>query len=135
MLKIFKNTSKRRQSYCLYNGKSSARVKIFQRSATNSLRKFINIDEVIHLAQDYTNQRVEIVSVNASTSIAEQIRFFNEFDILITPHGSHLANGIFTVRPQNKVINLCFIDNLICQLSSEVLRKFPGSYRNRSVRV
>ena len=94
---------KKRQSYCLSDGKSAARIKIFQRSATNSLRKFININEVVRLAQDYTTERVEIVSVNASTSIAEQIRFFNEFDLLITPHGSHLANGIFTVRPQNKV--------------------------------
>lgn len=95
---------KKRQSYCLSDGKSAARIKIFQRSATNSLRKFININEVVRLAQDYTTERVEIVSVNASTSIAEQIRFFNEFDLLITPHGSHLANGIFTVRPQNKAV-------------------------------
>ena len=102
-MKTFKPHFKR-QSYCLANGKSDARIKVFQRSATNSLRKFINIEQVVHLAEDYTTRRIEVVSVNASTSIAEQIRFFNEFDLLVTPHGSHLANGIFTVRPQHKVL-------------------------------
>ena len=42
--------------------------------------------------------------MNSSTSIVDQIKIFNEFDILITPHGSHLANGIFTLRPGNKAI-------------------------------
>ena len=92
------------QSYCRRGGKSNARIRIFQRSATFSLRKFINLDEVVKLAQSYTRDKVEIVSVNASTSIAEQIKLFNEFDVLITPHGSHLANGIFTVRPQTKAV-------------------------------
>ena len=81
-----------------------ARINIFQRTATFSLRKFLNINEVLKLAQSYTTVPVEIVSVNASTSIAEQIKLFNDFDVLITPHGSHLANGIFTVRPHTKAI-------------------------------
>ena len=68
------------------------------------MRKFINIDEVIRLAQTYTIEKVEIVTSNSSTSIADQIRIFNDFDILITPHGSHLANGIFTARPFTKAV-------------------------------
>jgi hypothetical protein len=90
--------------YCLEGGKSRERIRIFQRSATYSLRKFINIDEVVNLAQSYTMEKVEIVSVNASTSIADQIRLFNDFNSLISSHGSHLANGLFTVRPQYKAV-------------------------------
>ena len=93
------------QPYCADGGrKTNARIRIFQRTQTNSSRKFINVEEVMKLAQTYTTQKVDVVNVNASTSISEQIRFFNEFDVLITPHGSHLANGIFTVRPQNKAV-------------------------------
>lgn len=92
------------QAYCLEGGRSNARIRIFQRSATHSLRRFINEAEVIKLAQTYTIKNVEVVSVNASTSIADQIRLFNDFDVLITPHGSHLANGLFTVRPHTKAV-------------------------------
>jgi len=64
----------------------------------------VNIDEVVATLQQFTSVPVEIFTVNATTSIAEQIRLFNLFDILITPHGSHLANGIFTMRPGSKAI-------------------------------
>ena len=47
---------------------------------------------------------VDILTINASSTVEEQIRTFNEFDILITPHGSHLANGIFTMKPNSKAI-------------------------------
>ena len=47
---------------------------------------------------------MRVVTVNASTSMADQIRLFNEFDVLITPHGSHLANGIFSMHPGRKAL-------------------------------
>ena len=51
------------------------------------LRRFLNLGEVVQLAQSYSSVPVEIVTVNESTLVAEQIRIFNSFDILITSHG------------------------------------------------
>jgi capsular polysaccharide biosynthesis protein len=68
------------------------------------LRRFTNLDEVVRLAQKFTSVTVDVVTVNASTTVTEQIRLFNGFDILITPHGSHLANGIFTMHPGRKAL-------------------------------
>ena len=84
--------------------KSTARIKIFQRSNTRNLRKFINLRDVVDLVQTYTSIPVEVVTANESTSMAEQIRMFNSFDILITSHGSHLTNGLFTIHPHNKAV-------------------------------
>ena len=44
------------QDYCpsTPGAKSTARIKIFQRSATKMLRRFLNLDEVVKLAQQYT---------------------------------------------------------------------------------
>ena len=55
-------------------------------------------------AQTFTTVPVKVVTINATSTVEEQIRTFNEFDVLITPHGSHLANGIFTMKPSSKGI-------------------------------
>ena len=90
--------------YGIPDGKSEARIKIFQRTATKMLRKFVNMDEVVRLVQEYTLLPVEVVTVNDATSIIDQIKVFNSFDILITSHGSQLANGIFTTFPESKAV-------------------------------
>lgn len=82
--------------------KTNARIVIFQRTATSNLRKFLNLNEVITLAQSFTTVPVQVLTVNSTTSVKDQIRTFNRFDVLITPHGSHLANGMFTVSPSSK---------------------------------
>ena len=87
-----------RQGYCPKvrrekKQKSDARIKIFQRSGTKMLRKFINLKEVISLAQEYTTKKVEVLTLNSESSVRDQIKLFNNFDILITCHGSHLTNG------------------------------------------
>ena len=83
---------------------TSARIKIFQRSATVMLRKFTNLNDVVKLAQSYTTIPVEVITINETSSIQEQIRLFNSFDVLITSHGSHLANGLFTMEPERKAV-------------------------------
>lgn len=100
-----------RQSFCPQNGmnvstdnKSSARIKIFQRSATRNLRRFLNLQEVIDVAQSFTSHPVEVITANESSTLADQIRIFDAFDILITSHGSHLTNGLFITAPHNKAI-------------------------------
>ena len=80
-----------------------AKIKIFQRTATLMLRKFVNLDEVVKLAQEYTTEPIEVITANATTSVQQQIDMFNGYDVLITAHGSHLANGLFTMHPETKV--------------------------------
>ena len=84
---------------------TNARIKIFQRTGTIMLRKFVNLDEVVQLAQEYTTRPIEVLTTNATTSVQEQIEMFNDYDVLITAHGSHLANGLFTMHPETKVCN------------------------------
>ena len=86
------------------NGKPNPRIHVFYRSGIKHRRLFLNLNDVVRLVQEYTTVPVVLSTVNASTGIAEQIRLFNQFDIMITPHGSHLANGIFTVKPGNKAV-------------------------------
>ena len=95
---------KRGAKSLIYKEKSNAKISIFQRTDTSMLRKFTNLDEVIRAVQQFTNLPVNVVTVNGTTSVKEQIKLFNSFDILITPHGSHLANGIFTMNPISKGI-------------------------------
>ena len=84
--------------------KSSAKIKIFQRSATRNLRRFLNLQSVIDMAQEYTSVPVEVITANETTTLAEQIRSFNSFDILITSHGSHLTNGLFLTNAHSKAV-------------------------------
>ncbi len=83
---------------------TSARIVIFQRTDTSSPRSFTNLQEVVNFAQIYTTKPVQVVSVTEKNSIQEQIRLFNSFDIMITVHGSHLSNGIYTMHPHRKAI-------------------------------
>lgn len=64
-------------SYCVGgpSGQPNPRIKIFQRTLVKNLRAFVNLQEVIKLAELYTSKPVEVFTVNASTSIAEQVVF------------------------------------------------------------
>lgn len=73
----------------------SLRIAVFQRNEGSALRSFQNIDEVKTLAKEYTSREVPIITVNSTTPPDMQAALFQSFDILITPHGSHLANMIF----------------------------------------
>lgn len=83
---------------------TSARIKIFQRTETNSPRSFTNLQEVIDFLQTYTTVPVEVVSTTEKTSTQDQIRLFNSFDILVSVHGSHLSNAIYTMHPHKKAV-------------------------------
>lgn len=90
------------QPYCTTDGtKSKAKIKIYQRYQG---RKFLNLEEVKTLVQQYTSVPIEIVSAGLNTSTADLIKIFNEFDVLVTPEGGHLTNGLFTMNPGSKAI-------------------------------
>jgi hypothetical protein len=90
------------QPYCTTDGtKSKAKIKIYQRYEG---RKFLNLEEVKALVQKYTSVPVEVVSAGLNTSITDLIKLFNDFDVLVTPEGGHLTNGLFTMNPGSKAI-------------------------------
>ena len=94
------------QSYCTIGQEkpTNARIKLFQRTESPTPRSIVNIDEVVKLIQKYTTIPVEIVTTTEKTSMKEQIKLFNSFDILVTTHGSHLTNGVFTMHPHTKAV-------------------------------
>ena len=83
---------------------TNARIVIYQRTETNSPRSFVNLNEVVVFVQQYTTVPVKVISTTEKHAIQEQIRLFNSFDILLTVHGSHLSNGIYTMRPYAKAV-------------------------------
>lgn len=74
------------------------RIHIYQRrpgDGKNGDRAFQNLEEVLKVAQNYTKERVLVLTTHGGMIPKEQAQVFRDFDILITPHGSHLMNMIF----------------------------------------
>ena len=83
---------------------SSVRIAIFQRKeAGNGLRLYVNLPDVLSLVKNYT-QRYSVITTSPETNLTTMITDFNSFDILITPHGSHIANALFTLREDVVII-------------------------------
>lgn len=104
-------TSTMRQSYCPRPGSppgnplmTNARIKIFQRTKNSSPRTIQNLDAVIKTLQAFTQYPVTEITTTEDQPIAEQIKTFNDFDILVTTHGSHLTNGLFSMHPYTKAV-------------------------------
>jgi len=58
----------------------------------------------VAVAQKFTSVPVEVVTLGTNSSMTEIIRAFNSYDVLITPEGGHLTNGIFTMNPNSKAV-------------------------------
>ena len=72
------------------------RIGIFQRKTTSHLRRFINLDDVLSLARTLAGQ-VDIISFDKHSTINQVALLMNSYEIIITPHGSHLTNGLFAM--------------------------------------
>ena len=83
---------------------TSAKIRLFTRTHDSFPRNIANKDDVIVVLQKYSSVPVEIITTTEHHSIQEQIRTFNDFDILVTTHGSHMANGVFTMHPYTKAV-------------------------------
>ena len=128
------------QSYCPRADSNSsvtkANIKIFQRTQSNTPRTIVNLKEVIETLQKFSINPVEVITITEQTPIEEQIRLFNSFDILVTPHGSHLTNGIFTMHPYEKAIvelvpfmyDSLYFKNYIQDLGEHILYYFLYFY-------
>lgn len=74
------------------------RVALWRRTEGSALRLLKNEDEIQSLVSEFTKQPISMISANSETSPEEQAKAFRSFDILITPHGSHLANMMFSTK-------------------------------------
>ena len=107
---------------CEINCISRLKVSLLQRTEGSSKRRFVNLDQVIELASEYTKY-LSIITVNSTTSFRDTLNVFNSFDILITPHGSHLTNGLFIASSAVSIIEVvatCFNLDLLKNLHSLV---------------
>lgn len=71
------------------------RIAVWRRTEGSALRLLTNLGDIQRLVQEYSDLPLSIVTASAATSPEEQVLLFRSFDVLITPHGSHLANMIF----------------------------------------
>jgi hypothetical protein len=88
---------------------SKKRIAIFQRLEGTSLRRFSNIQDVIDLALQ-KSPLVQLITVSSSTRFWDALQTFNSFDVLITPHGSHMINSLLTFHNPSiiEVVGTCF---------------------------
>ena len=95
-------------------GRHKLRIAIFFRSEGSALRKFSNLNDVLQVAENITPE-VRMVTLNSNSTFVEAVDYFNSFDILITPHGSHLTSGILiseNARPSIiEVVATCVNDD------------------------
>jgi hypothetical protein len=85
-----------RMAVCTKGCSSGLRVAIFQRvEGMWGQRSIANIERVVAVAQTYVGHPVRVISVSSQTSVADQVRLFQSFDVLVSTHGSQLANMIY----------------------------------------
>jgi len=87
-------------------GANRLRIHVFKRTEGRGLRDVVNLNEVVALAQTYTSISIEVVTINSTTPVRVQAAIFGAFDLLITPHGSQIANIIFTDPSRTGVIEV-----------------------------
>jgi len=87
-------------------GANRLRIHVFKRTEGRGLREFVNLDEVVALAQTYTSLPINVVTIDSTTPVRAQAALFREFDLLITPHGSQIANIIFTDPERTGIIEV-----------------------------
>ena len=81
---------------CVNESGTGLRIGIFRRTEGQSgLRRIRNLDEVQSLAASFTRVPVKLFTLTSKSSFEEQLWAFRSLDVLITPHGSQLANMLF----------------------------------------
>jgi Glycosyltransferase 61 len=71
------------------------KVATWKRTDGSALRLLTNEEDIRQLVREFSNVPLATVSASSDTPPLDQIALFRSFDILITPHGSHLANMLF----------------------------------------
>ncbi len=90
------------------------RIAIFVRHEGRiGLRRFLNFDDVFNLAASFTTRPVNTIRLGSNDSFIRAVELMNSYDILITPHGSHLTNALLTLSKLRKpsiieVVSTCY---------------------------
>lgn len=82
-----------------YNNTCASKLKFaaWRRTEGSALRRFTNMDDIKLLVGKYSSIPLSVISVSSTTPPEEQVKLFrSSFDVLMTPHGSHNANMIFS---------------------------------------
>lgn len=98
-------------------------IAIFERKTGTALRRFDNIGDIIRVAGRYTKEPIKIFSVDESTSPEEQVKLFNSMDILITSHGSQLANLVFVAGNISVIEIVSCPADLVFRSNAKILGK------------
>lgn len=83
---------------------NSLRILIQQRSPDHGDRVFLNSDDVLATASNFTSHARNVHMF--ITRFHEQVQLYNSFDILVTTTGSHLTNLIFTNRSNVAILEV-----------------------------
>ena len=73
------------------------KIVVFQRTGgINPTRDFSNRVEVVDILSTFSTRKVEIITTTEKMSLEQQAEVFSDFDIIVSPHGSHLTNLMFS---------------------------------------
>ena len=87
--------------------RGSVRIVVFQRTEGSALRRFRNLADVMSMLSNHTSNPVEVVTVTSRTPVSDQALLFAKgFDMLVTPHGSHLSNFILSEPEETAIIEV-----------------------------
>ena len=91
------------------------RIGVWDRTEAHHPRHIVNLKEVVDMLAGYTSNQVLVYSLNSKTPAVEQLQRFLAFDIMVTPHGSHMTNMVFSNKDAVVVEVMCIhADNSLC---------------------
>ena len=118
-----------RQPHIYSSCSRSLRVAVYRRSGGTALRKFVNLRDVEELVKEYSDRPPTIVTTGVSMPLRDQMSIFRSFDILITPHGSHLTNMVLGSNSTAYIVlTPVYIDNKISRQAHLWLKKYIESF-------
>ena len=107
------------------------RVAIWRRGidGAGGSRNFANIDALVALVRRFTRVEARVITASRETSFEEQVRLFQSFDILITPHGSQLTT-LLVAPPSVVVIEVqpTHYDGTFCKNAGKLVAAYIMSY-------
>lgn len=89
------------QDYC---DTQSPRIVVFNFKDPYIAVSFTNVEEVRMALQPLSKVPVNVVVFNKQSPLADLIKAYDEADIIVTPSGPHLAQGLFIPLPYKKAI-------------------------------
>jgi len=84
----------------------------------------VNLDQVLELARGFSSN-VSTFTTNETMDVEEQIRLFNSFDIIITPHNSSMVMSTFNSNHRHAAIEVVHkVYNDHCEIMAVGIGKY-----------